>query len=50
MKILKIFTQECSNDDFKLTLSFYGKVKLAFLAFIWEEFTDFVEVFGAKVN
>ena len=22
-KILKIFTQECSNDDLKLTLSFF---------------------------
>ena len=49
-KILKSFTQECSNDDLKLTLIFYGKVKFAFLAFMWAEFMDFVEAFGAKVN
>ena len=29
---------------------FYGKVKLAFWAVVWEEFMDFVEGFGAKVN
>ena len=46
----KIFTQECSNDDLKLILSFYGKVEFAILAFIWEEYMEFVEAFGAKVN
>ena len=49
-KVLKIFTQECFNDDLGLTLIFfYGKVKFAFWAFIWEEFMDFIEDFGAKV-
>ena len=47
--ILKIFIQEYSNDDLGLTLSFYGKVKFAFWAFIWEEFMDFVD-FGTKSN
>ena len=29
---------------------FYGKAKFAFWAFMWEEFMDFIEEFGAKVN
>ena len=29
---------------------FYGKVKFGFWAFIWEEFMDFAEDFGAKAN
>ena len=48
-KVLKIFTQEFSNDNLGLALSFC-KVKFAFWAFISEEFMDFAEVFGAKVN
>ena len=48
-KISKIFTQERTNDCLKLYLSFYGKVEYALLAFIWEEFMDLVEAFGAKV-
>ena len=49
-EVLKICIQECSNDNFGLTLSFYGKIKFAFWPFIWVEFMDFVEDFGAKVN
>ena len=33
-----------------MTLCFYDKVKFAFWAFIWDEFTHFVEDFGAKYN
>ena len=50
----KVFTQECSNDDLKNTKPwvdlefFYGKVKFAFWAFIYVEFMDFIEDFGAK--
>ena len=48
-KVLKIFTQECSNDDLGLTMSFfYGKVRFSFWAFIGEEFMDFVEDFWCK--
>ena len=36
-KVLKIFAQECFNDDLR-TFSFCGKVKFAF---IWEEVIDF---------
>ena len=49
-EVLKFFAQEYSNDYLGLTLIFYGKVRFAFWAFIWEEFMDFVEDFGAKVN
>ena len=41
-----MFAQECSNDD----LGCYGKVRFAFLAFIWEDFMELVEDFEAKVN
>ena len=50
MENFEDFAQECSNVDLKLILSVYGKVEYAILAFIWEEFMDFVEAFGAKVN
>ena len=46
-KVLKIFTQEFLHGDLDF---FNSKVKLAFLAFIFEEFMDFVEDFDAKVN
>ena len=36
--------QESSNDDLGLTFSFLiCKVKIAFCAFIWEDFMNFVE-------
>ena len=38
------------NDDLALTLKFYGKVKLTFLAFILEEFVELVEECCATVN
>ena len=40
-KVLKIFTQECSNDGLGLTLIFLFKIKFSFWAFIWEELMDF---------
>ena len=48
MKVLKIFTKECSNDDLGLTLSFYGHFTIALRAFIWEEFVDFLGEFVPK--
>ena len=45
-----MFAQICSNDDLGLTSTFYGKVKFAFRAFIWEEFMEIVEDFCAKIN
>ena len=49
-KVLKIFAQECSNDDLAwLDLDiFYGQVKFAFWAFILVEYMELVEYFGAK--
>ena len=49
-KDLKIFIQEDSNDDHWLTLSFLDNVNFAFWAFIWEQFVNFVEDFGAQVS
>ena len=49
-KVLKIITQEYSNNDLGLTVRFFGNVKFAIWAFIWEEFIDCIEDFGAKVN
>ena len=42
-KVLKNCTPKSANDDLGLTLSFYGKVKVAFWAFIWKDLMDFVE-------
>ena len=42
-KALKIFAQECSIGDLGLTLTFYGKVKFVFWAFIWAEFMELAE-------
>ena len=36
--------------DLRLTLSLYAKVEVASCAFIWEDFMDFAEDFGAQVN
>ena len=44
-KGLNISTQECSSGDH----IFYGKVKFACCAFIWEEFMEVVD-YDAKVN
>ena len=41
--------QECSNDDLRLTLIFYGEIKINFWAFKWQEFMVFVEAFGTKI-
>ena len=48
-KVLKIFTQECLNDDFGLTLTFYGKGKCFLSYIIWEEFMADIEDIGAKL-
>ena len=48
MESYEMFTQDCSSDYLGLILSFYGKVKFAFCAFISERFTDFVEEFWCK--
>ena len=46
-KVLKIFPLRI----FKwFILRFYGKIKFAFCAFIWEEFMDLAKDFGVKVN
>ena len=50
MESFEDFSQESSNDELGLTLSFYGKVEFAIWDFIWEEFMDFAEDFRAKVN
>ena len=48
---MNTFAQECFNDDdLRLTLTFYGKVKFAFLAFILNEFMELVEDFCANVK
>ena len=47
---MKLFAQKCTNDDIGLTLTFNGKIKFAFRGFTWEEFIEFVEDLGAKVN
>ena len=49
-KVLKTWANECSNGDLGLTLTFYGKAKFAFWSFIWVEFIDPIEDFGANVN
>ena len=46
-KVLKIFAQECSYDDLGI---YSAKFKFTFWDFIWEEFLELVEDFGAKVN
>ena len=58
MESFEKFTQEYSNEDLGLTLSYYyyyyycyyWKVKFGFLAFIWDEFMDLVEALGANEN
>ena len=45
-KVLKICTQERSNDDFGLTLSFF----MARPNLLWVEFMGFAEDVSAKVN
>ena len=49
MKVWKMITQKCCNDDLGLTLHFYGKVRFAFQTSIWK-FMELVEDLGAKVN
>ena len=49
-KVLKLFAQKCTYDDIGLTLTIYGKIKFAFRGFTQEEFMEFLEDFGAKVN
>ena len=45
-KVLKMCTQECSNDDFGSILIFF----MARSNLLWVEFMGFVEHFSAKVN
>ena len=49
-KVLKIFAQVYSSDDLWQTLTFYGKVQFAFWSFVWKEFMELVQDFGAKVD
>ena len=60
-KVLKIFTQECTNDDFGMTLSFFRQGQICLLGkkanlrakvclLLWEEFMDFAKDFDAQVN
>ena len=48
--VLKTFAQEFLMMTQVILRHFYGKVKFAFLAFILQEFMEFVEEFCAKVN
>ena len=50
-KVLKIFIQEGSNDDLRLTLSFsMARSNMFFCDFVWVKFMDFVEDFGARTS
>ena len=50
MESLKIFTQECTNDDLGLALSFLWQGQICLLGFYMGRVMDFAEDFGAKVN
>ena len=50
LTVLKTFAQKSFNDDLGLTLTFYGMVKFAFLAYILQEFIELVDEFCEKVN
>ena len=48
--VLKILAQHYFDDYLGLTITFYGKIKVAFLPFILQEFMALVEDFGASAN
>ena len=50
MESLDDFCLKCSNDDIGLTLTFYGKIKFAFQAFLRGEFMELGEYLGRKVK
>ena len=50
MDSLKIFTQKCSNDDFRLAVSFLWQGQNCFQCFYMEKVHGFLRRFGAKVK